>query len=97
MPSAAFARLAIVRKKALDWPLNRFDLVKAVAAATAPALAVDEGRITAQLGRSSRRKVHGRGMTRFPSLSPSVRLGTMSLPSPLLNAVTPESASRKIA
>src|SRR3954452_20134563 len=96
-PSAALARAVNALKNPSLWPLNRFWAVRNAAAARAPALAGEEGRITEQVGRLLSRKSQRFGMTCADPCLPSVRSGTTSLPSPLLNAVTPVSESRKMA
>src|SRR5919106_4609079 len=59
--SAAFARATTASKKAFDWPSNRPELTRPVAAATAPAFSMLRGRMTEQSGRSGRRNVQGSG------------------------------------
>src|SRR5438552_6861885 len=55
----------MIAKNCGDCPINRFELVKAVAAATAPEVGVVPGRITEHSGRFESIKVHGSGMIKF--------------------------------
>ena len=96
-PSAAPVRPITAAKNAGGWPLNRPDATKPRAAACAPALAGDEGRITHQCGRWWRRNSHGRGITRRDPRRPSVRFGFFDRPSLLLKPVIPSSDWRKTA
>src|SRR5207249_8417790 len=63
--SAACASALRVVKNCGDCPINRFELVKAVAAATAPEFGVVPGRMTEHSGRFGSIKVHGSYMIKF--------------------------------
>ena len=60
--SASSAKSNKTLKNSLLCPLNRPDLVKPVAAATAPAFAVEVGRITEHNGSLVLMNLQGRGM-----------------------------------
>src|SRR4051794_9648573 len=85
--SAAFANEPNREKNAADCPAKSPESVRALTAATAPAFAVEAGRITEQIGRVGSMNWHGSGITRLfwrnssplkSSMSGNVTPGTLT-------------------